>query len=203
MRTTAFKLSAIGCILGAFCIAAIFPSTGNQRGHGGAVNIVNYGSGSLAPAATPTPTETPTPTPSATPIDHVADANARLSLDPTTHPTDTFQVIQDDDGLTYTFIGPGADADAGLWVTGAGTVDRNGSYIFNGVDYSQIGGSNTCTGGIISVWQFNSEARDYMSLETTDYAWQVTTWIKGLNVANPVPVVIRNPIASEANWSHS
>lgn len=131
-------------------------------------------------------------------IPHVADANARLSLDPTTHPTDTFQVIQDDDGLTYTLTGPGADADAGLWVKGAGQEDCNGAYKFNGTRYDQITMVNRVQ---LSVTRWVFLGILYQGITSSlDYAWQETEW-DAITGDPPAPVVTRNPIASEANWS--
>jgi hypothetical protein len=200
MRPSVFKLSALGCILGGLCLGAIFPSSGNQHGKGGAVNIVNYGSASPGIVATPTPTITPTPTPSATPSDHVADANARLSLDPTTHPTDTFQVIQDDDGLTYTFNGPGLDADAGLWVTGAGDDDWNGPY---GLDtghggYDLIAGGRSVEDSGGGIWVMDT---NYIITSPDTYPWQGPweTPVEGGGTP-PAPTVVRNPMTSPENW---
>lgn len=142
-------------------------------------------------------------------LPHVADANARLSLDPTGKVAG-YQVIQDDNSTTYTFNGDGADADAGLWVTGAGNAEYNGPYTFNsgggGSDtYSQIAGLNTCHNNGLGTfpWLFNNDLRSYISTDIVDYAWQESAWTKGADVSLPVPTVTRNPIASEANWTNS
>lgn len=128
-------------------------------------------------------------------IDHVADANARLSLDPTGKVAG-YQVIQDDDGLTYAFNGDGADAYAGLWVTLTGTASWNGAYTFDGSRYNQIG-SESRVDSVASIWQMGS---DYIANGANDYAWQAV-WTIGAG-DSPIPNVVRNPIASENNWSH-
>ena len=132
-------------------------------------------------------------------LPHVADANARLSLDPTGKVAG-YQVIQDDNSTTYT-LQDVADDKPGLWVTGAGTADVDGPYTFNGTDtYTQIGGAgHTVTGSGGSPWTFNSDTV-YVG-DATTYAWQVVTWTLGSIGVDPVPVVARNPIAGLANWT--
>jgi hypothetical protein len=137
-------------------------------------------------------------------LDHVADANARLSIDPTGKTTG-YRVIQDDGPTTYEFQGDGADSDAGLWVTGAGKARYNAPYIFNGTDtYTKIGAVETCHtrggGPAPEQWTFDDDA-EYRGSDTVSYAWETTTWNTLGGASNPVPTVARNPIASEANWS--
>jgi hypothetical protein len=137
-------------------------------------------------------------------LDHVADANARLSIDPSGKVAG-YRVIQDDLPATYEFLGAGADADAGLWVTGAGTSEYNGPYTYNGSNYSQLKGvSASCaTGGDGGIdpfhWAINTDV--YRSNDAPPFAWQAE-WIAGppATGAPPAPTVTRNPIASEANW---
>lgn len=130
------------------------------------------------------------------PIDHVADANARLSLDPTGK-VSGYQVIQDDNGFTYTFTGPGADADAGLWVTLAGTAGDNGAYAINLDTYIQIPtGQNV--GFRDRIWSIGG---NYDSApDSATFPWQTASWtITGGDP--PAPSVSRNPIASSNNWT--
>ena len=61
----------------------------------------------------------------------VADANARLSIDPTGKVAG-YEVHQIDNDTIYEFQGAGADADAGLWVTGSAGSD--GAYQVNGTN---------------------------------------------------------------------
>lgn len=129
------------------------------------------------------------------PLDHVADANARLSLDPTTHPTNTFQVIQDDDGLTYTFTGPGADADEGLmvdlvpWIANGTAGGKN---YYNNVGLPNDPASNSIV-YVVTTWARLSEFGGAVEAGTdANYPW-LSTW--------DTSVVTRNPIASEANWT--
>lgn len=131
-------------------------------------------------------------------LDHVADANARLSIDPTGKVAG-YQVIQDDDGLTYTFHGDlGGDTVAGVFVAGAGSEDANGSYISAGSSYSQINGSHTFDTGT-GTWSLNSNPY-YVGVETVTYPWEITTWT-AVDGMEPVPTVIKNPIACTANWT--
>lgn len=120
-----------------------------------------------------------------------------------------YQVTQDDESnlIVHTFNGDGADADAGLWVKDAGSADFIGPYTFNGTDtYTLVVGGHNCFSGLPGTfaWRFDDDGAGYTPSggEVTDYAWQVVTWIKGAHNSNPPPTVVRNPIASEANWSH-
>lgn len=116
-----------------------------------------------------------------------------------------YQVIQDDTGLggtIYTFNGDGADSDAGLWVSGAGTTDCNGAYTNSGSGYQEIGGIHTFTStGSGGAWVINSDPF-YENLNITTYPWEGGDGYEQLTGDLPVPIVQRNPIASEANWSH-
>lgn len=110
-----------------------------------------------------------------------------------------YQVIQDDDGLTYTFNNNGADADAGLRVTGAGS-DWNGPYTFDGsLIYYRITDNLLITRDEHT--GFWSAGADYIGADNVDYAWQTVTWAIGLGDP-PTLEADRNPIASLANWSH-
>lgn len=131
-------------------------------------------------------------------IPHVADANARLSLDPTGKVAG-YQVIQDDNSTTYTFNGDGSDADAGLWVTGAGFSDYDGAYSFDGTLYAQIGGVGHTVDTALGPWAFHSDP-DYIGVGTPSYAWLTDSWTAN-NGADPAPTVARNPIASTSNWT--
>lgn len=107
-----------------------------------------------------------------------------------------YQVIQDDDGLTYTFNGDGADADAGLLVKDAGTTGDNGAWILDGDRYDLIANPTIrCDSG--PTWQINSE---YLISIPDTYPWS-QSWITTGGIP-PAPTVLRNPIASEASWSH-
>lgn len=132
----------------------------------------------------------------AAPIDHVADANARLSIDPTGK-TAGYRVIQDDGPTTYEFQGAGADTDAGLWVTGAGTTEWNQAYFWNDGSTRYEGvldGAKRVDSG--PTWSMSG---DYAILTTQTYPWlSVWTVVAG---SVPAPTVARNPIASEANWT--
>lgn len=111
-----------------------------------------------------------------------------------------YQVTQDDESnlIVHTFNGDGADADAGLWVTGAGDAGVNGAYIYDDPGhstYTMVGESATCA--LTGSWAFST---GYVSVDTPTYAWQVSAWDAGPGTP-PYPTVSRNPIASNANWT--
>lgn len=134
---------------------------------------------------------------SAITLEHVADSNARLSIDPTGK-GDGYKVIQDDDGQTYEFRDVGGDSFAGLWVTDSGTASWNGSYTFNGTDkYSNLNNSSRIQ-FTLAKWLASP---DYTgNTNGLDYAWQETSW-SALLGDPPSPTVARNPLASETNWT--
>lgn len=133
-------------------------------------------------------------------LDHVADANARLSIDPTGKVAG-YQVIQDSDGLTYEFLGGGVDADAGLWVTITGTGDWAGPYKVNSDRYDRIPDDVRINELVPSMGNWRMENTYHINTPST-FPWQ-DTWIADLGTGeSPYPIVARNPIASEANWSH-
>lgn len=126
-------------------------------------------------------------------LPHIADANARLSIDPTGKVAG-YQVIQDSDGLTYTWNGPSTTDVAGVIVTG---VDA-GVYFVGGVS----GGKNSYT-GIAPVdafqiiwspghadWELNSE--DDISSDDTTYPWEAT-W--------GIATMTRSDMAAASNWT--
>lgn len=136
-------------------------------------------------------------------LDHVADANARLSLTETvtTHQPIAagYQVVQDDNSTTYTYGGDvGGDAGAGLLVTGAGTSDVNGSYTFDGATYTQIGGAGH-TVSHEATWIFHS-LNFYVGDDDQNYAWRTVSW-SVVDGTGPVPTVARNAIAYAGNWT--
>ncbi len=106
-----------------------------------------------------------------------------------------YRVIQDDGPTLYEFLGDGADADAGLWVS-ADDPTQVGPYSFNGTTYDLL--SNPATQCVLDhgAWTFPSASPEaYVGTESVSYSWQTTTWTPG------DIVVLRNPVASEANWN--
>lgn len=132
-------------------------------------------------------------------LDHVADANARLSIDPTGK-TAGYRVIQDDGPTTYEFLGDGTDVDAGLWVTGAGTTNWNDAYVKSGDRYDGInnGGARIeeFSGPSSQDWVMGA---DYHINLSSTFPW-TGPWLVDSG-DSPPPIVARNPIASEANWT--
>lgn len=110
-----------------------------------------------------------------------------------------YQVIQDSDGLTYTFNGDGADADAGLWVKDAGSAPDNGAYsIAIDGNYNQIPSGTSFTGG--PGWVTNDG--QYNITAPSTYPWEQPWDVAPFIGTPPAPTVLRNPICAEANWSH-
>jgi hypothetical protein len=124
-------------------------------------------------------------------LPHVTDDNARLSIDPTGK-TAGYQVVQDSDGLTYTWNGPSTAAVAGVTVSGTDADD--GAFAVNGSDVK-----NNYTGlQVASLLQWSSGHSDWeltggdSSSDDTTYPWEAT-W--------GIATVTRNDIAAPSNWT--
>lgn len=129
------------------------------------------------------------------PLDHVADANERLSIDPTGK-TAGYQVIQDDGPTTYEFIGDGTDSDAGLMVDGTLPCSVRGQESSKNY-YNRVGVSDSLVNNVVywtgSQWYIVMFGSNVDSTgEDVEFPW-LPTW--------SIAVVTRNPIASEANWT--
>lgn len=116
----------------------------------------------------------------ATAPDHVANANARLSL---TGISVGKHVIQDDNSTEYVYNG-GAEA---VQIIGAGTEAANGYYTkrgtFNGRPYYNLIGTPNATAAYAVSWSgsdwkiFKDDGNNqYGSTDDVAYPWLVTTW---------------------------
>lgn len=141
---------------------------------------------------------------SGAPLDHVADANARLSLDPT-DPAHVpgFQVIQDADsgsgvGQVYTYNGPssaltalfidlGANEASGVYTKRGTTGGKDYYNLLGTADGTHTGISWDNLGGVLGVgWGIYSTEGHllYYSLDDTTYPWQATTWVRSEGTGN-------------------
>lgn len=114
-----------------------------------------------------------------------------------------YQVVQDDDGLTYTFNGDiGGDTKAGLWVAGASESPQwNGAYTRDAGtgDYNGINNAKVVT-PVDGLWSMETDYAAQSAGIGTSYAWDELNnpWVAG---HGDPPTVTRNPIASLDNWT--